>query len=74
MKNSLPMMQKMMMPTRISVNDSFNPIIVAVSFAPLDIKAIRRDVTNMYSGLKCASHDTMIAVKPRLCTELLATV
>ena len=41
------MMQKMIMPTRISANASFIRSMDAISFAPLDMNAMRSDVTIM---------------------------
>ena len=64
MKNSQPMMKKMMMPLRISANDWLRPNTVEISLAPRSRNTSRKLVKIMPRGLNLASHETMTAVKP----------
>ena len=65
MKNSLPMMQKRMMPVMTLEAKSLSLNWEAIWMAPFSRKTRRKEMTTMTKVLNLASQATMMAVKPR---------
>ena len=64
MKNSQPIIKKIIIPVIISEKEEFNLYTSEIFDAPFSRKTISNEVSTIKIGLNFASHDTIIAVKP----------